>query len=374
MSTATALTPFDLIAGEKPATPKVVEPPVKLPELIHVRYDKIKASEVEWLWPGFIAKGKITVLAGTQGVSKSTLTCDLAARITRGKKWPNGEDCAPMGKVVLLSSEDEPSDTIKPRLEAAGARMDLVHTFSSSRRDTNGCVRPLSLVTDIRELEKRVKELGGVQLIIADPITSFLGGATSRGNEGVRAALLPFQEMAARNKIAVVAVTHLTKAKGSALNRVLGSVGLTAVARTALGIARDANDPKRRLLVVLKSNISRDGIAIGYTLVPSKADKRIMRLDWDTSTVVVDVDTVMNGGKAPSPREAAETLIRDCIAKGVVGASDIMAQAAEQGISESTLKRAKRDLGVIPRKSGYNDGWEWSLPEEKVESPKEATA
>ena len=87
---------------------------------------------IKWLWPGRIAKGKLTLLVGDPGLGKSFITLDMAAHITRGEKWPDGAPC-PLGTVLLLSAEDDPADTIRPRLDAMGAEVKLVHILQAVR-------------------------------------------------------------------------------------------------------------------------------------------------------------------------------------------------------------------------------------------------
>ena len=73
-----------------------------------------------WLWPKYIAAGKLNLLVGDPDVGKSLFGCDVAARLTTGKPWPDGAPAAPVGNVMLLSSEDAPADTLRPRIRVAG--------------------------------------------------------------------------------------------------------------------------------------------------------------------------------------------------------------------------------------------------------------
>ena len=50
----------------------------------------VKPSDVSWLWPGRIPRGKVTLLAGDPGLGKSFVTMDLAARVSRAAEWPDG--------------------------------------------------------------------------------------------------------------------------------------------------------------------------------------------------------------------------------------------------------------------------------------------
>ena len=50
-----------------------------------------------------------------------------------GTPWPDGALC-PMGSVILISAEDDPGDTIRPRLDAHHADVRRVHQLSAVRR------------------------------------------------------------------------------------------------------------------------------------------------------------------------------------------------------------------------------------------------
>ena len=91
---------------------------------------KIAEEEVRWLWPGWIAYGKLTLVCGDPGLFKSGITTDLAARVTTGRPMPLRELETPAGNVLLLFAEDGAADTVKPRLRAAGADMERVHFYT----------------------------------------------------------------------------------------------------------------------------------------------------------------------------------------------------------------------------------------------------
>ena len=96
------------------------------PKPVVRRVADVARERVTWLWPGYLPVGKVVVLDGDPGLGKSTLTADLAARVTVGKPMPDGSGGGEPGAVVLLSAEDGLADTIAPRLELAGADLDLV--------------------------------------------------------------------------------------------------------------------------------------------------------------------------------------------------------------------------------------------------------
>src|SRR5581483_7404902 len=91
------------------------------------RLSEIEARPVRWLWPGRVARGKLTIVAGDPGLGKSQISASIAAVVTTGGTWPVGGERCECGDVVFLTAEDDPADTLRPRLEAAGAEVTRVH-------------------------------------------------------------------------------------------------------------------------------------------------------------------------------------------------------------------------------------------------------
>ena len=183
-----------------------------------VRASEVIKKALRWLWLGRFALGKLGILAGLPDEGKSMLLNYIAARITRaGLEWPNGEGQAPRGNVILLTAEDDPEDTVAPRLEAAGADLDRVEIVSMVReRDNEGRERErmFSLADDLALLRQKIDEVGDVRAILIDPITAYLGKAGSIDayrDSDVRAVLTPLVYLARELRIAVIAVMHFNK-------------------------------------------------------------------------------------------------------------------------------------------------------------------
>ena len=94
----------------------------------------VQSHPVQWLWRGWIPRGKLTLLEGDPGVAKSLLTLHIAARITKGLPMPDGSHCE-RGSVVIVNAEDGLEDTVKPRLEVAGADISRCHWLNFSFED-----------------------------------------------------------------------------------------------------------------------------------------------------------------------------------------------------------------------------------------------
>src|SRR5262249_13584096 len=162
-----------------------------------------------WLWPGRIACGKVTMLAGHPGLGKSQVALSIAAIVSTGGRWPVDGACAECGSVVIMSAEDDPEDTIRPRLDAAGADLARCHVIDAvRRRDDTGreTRRGFSILEDVPRLAAALVGFGDTALVVIDPITAYLGATDSHCNAEVRAALAPLADLAAQHRVAVLAI------------------------------------------------------------------------------------------------------------------------------------------------------------------------
>lgn len=344
------------------------------------RLSDVKSKAVRWLWPGRIAKGKPSVLAGNPGLGKSQLAASMASIVSRGGHWPVDRSTCEQGSVVFLSAEDDAEDTIKPRLEAAGADVAncyILDAVQDVTRDGDAVIRAFNLKTDIARLSALLDDLGDVALVVIDPITAYLGGTDSHNNAEVRALLAPLGEMAARHGVAVIAVSHLNKSgSGEALMRVTGSLAFVAAARAAYLVARDQDDPNRRLFLPIKNNLGNDSTGLAFRVESYTLDDGIetSRVMWESEPVTVTADEVMSPCIDPEERSAtdeAEDWLREVLAPGSMAAADVQKEARHAGISDKALRRARERLGVKPFKSGFSDGWRWQLPAPKMPSSAE---
>jgi hypothetical protein len=161
----------------------------------------VPAREIEWLWPGRFALGKFGLIGGHPGLGKSQITCAIAAAITNGGPWPNNEGHATQGSVLMLSAEDDVADTIRPRLEAAGADVSRVHMLEAVRTNEGGR-RGLDLSRDIAQLEKALAQVPDTQAIIIDPLSAYMGKIDSHRATDVRFGVLaPLQDLAQRARV-----------------------------------------------------------------------------------------------------------------------------------------------------------------------------
>ncbi|WP_239482981.1 AAA family ATPase [Paraburkholderia sp. C35] len=225
----------------------------------------VKPQPVLWLWPDWLPVGKLTVLAGAAGTGKTTLALSLAATVTRGGQWPDGTACAHPGQVLIWSSEDDPADTLVPRLMAGGTDLNRVH-FVCNVAKADGELMPFDPARDMPLLGERMAAMGAVRLLIVDPILSAVGGDAHRAND-VRRDLQPLVDLAARHGCAVIGISHFSKgSKGNApVERVIGSQAFGALARMVLVTVKEEG-AERRILARAKSNIAPDDGGFAYAL------------------------------------------------------------------------------------------------------------
>jgi putative DNA primase/helicase len=320
------------------------------------RASEIEPQPIDWLWHQRLARGKLQIIAGDPGVGKSYVTLDFAARISTGSHWPDGTP-APAGGVVILSAEDGAEDTIIPRLERLGADRERI-TLIEGVKDGD-IERGFSLTRDADLLEAEIRKNGAV-LAIIDPISAYFGtSADSYKDTDVRSVLRPFAEVASRTGAAIIATMHLTKsADRRAIARAQGSIAFTAAARIVLAVARDPDDPQRRILVPVKSNLAADAPALAYRIDETHG------LLWEPVPVegaVADRLLAPPSLEEQAERREVDEWLRERLAEGPVDTRQIQADARRAGFAWRTVWRAKVRLGVSSTKSGFKDGWAWSL-------------
>jgi hypothetical protein len=339
----------------------------------------VKPTSIEWLWPNWVAIGKVSVLAGEGGRGKSTILCDLAARTTTGDQWPDAAPASRAGGVIILAAEDDIGDTIAPRLMAAGANMARVFVIQSVR-DESQRRRGFSLQADLERLESEIKKRDNIRLIIIDPVSSYLGAVDSHKNSDVRAVLEPLGEMAARMRVAVICNNHFSKGGGSANNRVIGSVAFVNQARAAFIVTPDEDDETRMLLIPSKMNIAplRHGLAyrVEGCLVPfDGAEISTSRIMYESAPVTISADqalAALNGTENKTDKSEAIEFLRDALKTGPVAVKDLKREAGEAGISPKSLRSAREALGIRPDKAGFEGGWVWQLPTKMPSEPEDA--
>jgi len=325
----------------------------------------IEARSIDWLWPQRIAAGRLSLLVGRPGCGKSFLTCDVASRVSTGTPWPDDSPC-PRGSVILICAEDDPADTVRPRLDAHRADVSRIHLLRAVKRtdDAGRETEVMFSLADIDALETALQRCDDCRLVVVDPIGSFLGGKTDahRDNE-VHGVLAPIAALAEKHGTAVLVVCHTRKASSaSADDTTMGSRAFTGIARSVWHLSRDGDDKNRRLLLPGKSNIAPEqgGLAFSIGGEPTA-------VHWEKDPVAMTADDALalangTGGESSSLEEATRWL-HETLDVGPMPAKELKELSKADGLSLRTLERAKAKLGVVACPECFGGPWVWKLPE-----------
>ncbi|MDI1300609.1 MAG: AAA family ATPase [bacterium] len=328
----------------------------------------IQPESISWLWPYWLALGKLAILAGAPGTGKTTLALSIAAVITTAGRWPDKTPCHEIGSVLIWSGEDDPADTLVPRLIAAGADLYRAHFLRGVNED--GESRSFDPSKDIPLIAAALEAIGDVRLLIIDPIVSAVSGDSHKAAE-VRRSLQPIVDYAMKHRCAVLGITHFAKGTsgGNPLERVIGSQAFGALARLVLVAAKDENSEADRVLARAKSNIGPDDGGVSYTLESVTLDGGIVtsRTRWgeiiagSAREILGDVESTSEAGG--NPVDDAAEFLREALANGSVTVKNLKIDADGSGHSWATVRRAKTKLGVISLREGYGEdgGWSWKL-------------
>lgn len=335
----------------------------------------IVAEDVDWLWYPYIPVGKITLLEGDPDLGKTWLALQLVACVSTGSPFPRGsnQDSRVPANVIYLSAEDGAADTLRPRLDMAGANVERIFNLTGMLKKytkTGEEKRQPVTPADLEGIEEALKTIRPA-LIIIDPLQAYLGARLDmhRANE-VRPVLAGIAALADKYKCAVLGIRHLTKApKTHAIYRGQGSIDIAAAARSVLLVGKDPQDKSLRVLAHLKSNLSVKGSSLSYEIQNDKDGRG--HFHWrGRSDVTADMLLApQKPGREKSKVEEAEEFLFEALANGPRPSKDIFDEAEAEKISESTLRRAKRRLPI--RKQRYTEGnkgqgrWEWGLVEEE---------
>ncbi|HEX7379256.1 MAG TPA: AAA family ATPase [Pirellulales bacterium] len=317
------------------------------PGKLSVPLDRYRAQECQWLWPGRVPLAQLTVLGGEAGCGKSLVACDLIARATSGRTWPDGVGNSPVSALVVASPEEVES-TIRPRLDSARAAIGRVHIFplAAEGAPPAGGKECGDLLEKLAVLERAITEINDCRLVVIDPFQLSGGRATAAGRDGP-ARLRSLARLARRRNVAVVALVTLAARRE-------GEASLLAAAGQAAAVwqvARHSHRQELRLLLPVKNARGPDRTGLSFNVEAVLGDER---LQWQ--------DKVGDGGRGDRISDAARWL-RQALGDGPMKAGELLSLGEENGYTSRMLHHAKFAAGVAVFREGFGRGaaWNWIL-------------
>ncbi len=304
------------------------------------------------------------MLDGYEGAGKTFAALAIATHLSRGWGLPDasGRPSGATGEpraTIYVAAEDGVGDTLRPRLERAGADLERIFVLEGYR-DRSGAEGYFTLA-DLRVLAGALDAVKPA-LLVLDPVFAFLDADGHKTKE-VRPILTRLAGLAAEYGTTMLLIRHMRKsATDRASHRGVGSVDFSAACRSVVVLAEDPEDERRRVLAHAKSNLAPRGPSLTFLINEGQ-------LEW-AGLAGLSADELLESReqrerRQPLVRGEAERFLREFLGDGPKAQQTVECEAKGVGISVSTLRRAKQELGVRSRRVRGDDGysWVWSLPE-----------
>jgi putative DNA primase/helicase len=371
-SVTKALSSMELeLEAHLPELPPELKPPAF--GLRVIRSSEVEPELIEWLWKDRIPLSKLTLFSGNPDVGKSLVSLDVAARLSCGKDFPDGANSLGECDILILASEDDPADTIVPRLMAAGADLDRIHLLTST--STTDSERSFALDSDIGLLREHLTQNPDIRLVIIDPISNYLGRAEINKEQELRRVLTPLVNLARDANCAVLTIAHFNKQIGAdAIHKTGGAVGLVGIQRMGWAFTKSPDDPDLRLMLRIKGNISTVSKGLSYrtstkTVTIQGQQTTLPVVEWLGATSET-ADGVLAISANPEEKSARQVTawLREFLpirSSGKKLARDVYQMAESKGFSNATVRRATQQLNVERWQEQGSNGqncWFWALP------------
>lgn len=348
-----------------------------------IRASDVTPEPITWLWDGWLAVGKMHVFGGAPGTGKTTISMGLAATVTTGGRWPDGTRSI-AGSVVIWSGEDDAADTLIPRLALSGADLSRVYFIADIREGNER--RSFDPARDMEPLRRKLVDIGGVRLLIVDPVVSAIAG-DSHKNAEVRRGLQPLADLAASMRCALLGITHFSKGTGGRdpVERLTGSLAFGALARVVFVAAKHQEEGEDgrtvRLFCRAKSNIGPDDGGFEYDLHQAELKTHpgifASSVLWGEAVegaareLLATADATGDDGEGGTLADA-KRFLSDLLADGPMRAGEVFKDADQAGYSKRSIQRAANAIKVERHKDGMRGGWSWRLPPKMPNIPEDA--
>jgi len=338
-----------------------------------VPLERVASRSIHWLWRNYCPLGKVVVVDGLPGQGKSTFALDIAARLSRGANMPDGSaGFSPPSGTLILSYEDDAADTIRPRLEAAGADLSRIGHITGVAYNGDTELLPPTLPKDLAALDAALGERPDVRLLIIDPLMAAISAdVDSHRDQDMRRPLARLARMAAERNVCVIIVRHVRKGHGgNAIYAGGGSVGISGQARVVLIVEQHPDDAESAVLAVAKANMSAIPPARAFrkvlAIVKTDAGEPVhtSRLEWTGETnLTADELLAARGDGGPGEGRDAADWLRDVLAGGRMERKALIKVGESAGFSERSLDRVAKRVGIVKTRDGFGADMRayWSL-------------
>jgi putative DNA primase/helicase len=332
--------------------------------LLLEQFSNVEAKPVLWLWPDRIPKQKITIFSGAPDCGKTTVLIDVIARYSTGREYADGAiNSSKPGKVLMLIAEDDPADTVKPRLIAASADVSKISYLRAVQiqQKAKKQERAIALDEDLALLETELKRDPEIGLVTIDPISSYLGRADVNKDQELRRVLIPVKELAERTGVTIIGLGHFNKRSDvGALNRVGGAVAMSAVPRAVWTFGKSPNEEDVFLMQRGKLNVTGRTTGLRYRFgVKELPTGPAPFIEWGgeetrTAEEILDLERNPEGKR----QDKAARFLSDFLSEGPKSSADILQEGTKRGISRGALFEAKKQLGISAER--IDGHWWWS--------------
>ena len=340
---------------------------------VTVCLDDVETKDVEFLWPGRIPLGSITIISGHPGLGKSSLTLKIISHVTSGKMFPDNTQPV-TGSALILSGEDDLAHVIKPRALAVGIDCKKLFTMKTIDIWENGEAKEKDVFIN---LDHHCEAIGrairpDTKIVVIDPLSTYIGKVDSHRDTEVRQVLTKLATLAEEKEVAIVCIMHLNKNRGNlAASRITGAGAFNAAARAVWYVIEDPDVEDRRKWLPGKMNLCKqpDGLAFSTVGVPkSEGQPATVKVVFEDEPLFETADAALSKSeeierKAPE-KDKAVLWLQDVLDAGPKDAKEIHELAEINDFSDRTLFRAKKLIGVVSELSGI--GKErcsmWRLP------------
>jgi hypothetical protein len=319
--------------------------------------DASEPRKANWLWHEKVPLGVFSLIAGRQGIGKSTVVFDTIAKLSRGEL--DGDLRGKPRGAVIVATEDSWEEKILPSIIYSGADLSRIGYVTSRGDDW---FTDVTLPDDLAEIEDLCEQVDA-GILIFDPITSRLShNIDTHKDSDVRRGLEPLGGFARKTGISVLGVIHVNKGGGDPLSSVMGSQAFTAAARSVLFAAQYDDD--NYALSVIKSNSGPSNqLTELYQLEAGTIGQDItaVKVNW-MNVVAETMEEITTKNKTKQTHEDAIDWLATLLGSGPVQADEVQSGAKAAGISVRGLKTARDILKVASKRDGYQGPYFWSLP------------